>query len=102
MSADATLATDNRVRTRRRREARCEGTIELPYNEPHVDVECPACGEPFACTMAVPTTQSPTFGTCPAIDCGALLKYRSDGTGGTEATDEPTQTGLAAFGGGAR
>ena len=52
--------------------------------------------------MAVPTTQSPTFGTCPAVDCDALLKYRSDGTGGTEATDEPTQTGLAAFGGGAR
>ena len=101
MSAE--LATDNRLKTRRRREKRCAGVIEMPFNE-CVEVECPACGEAFQCTISTPDPAgySPSFGTCPNWDCDELIKYRSDGTEADATADEPVQSGLAAFGGGAR
>ncbi|WP_256289917.1 hypothetical protein [Halobellus inordinatus] len=101
MSAE--LATDNGVKTRRRREERCEGVIEMPFNE-QVEVECPACGDEFLCTIATPDPEkfSPSFGSCTAWECDALIKFRSDGTEDDDTSDEPIQSGLAAFGGGAR
>lgn len=98
----AALATDNRVLTRRRREKRCAGEIEMPFNE-RVTIECPACGETFQCTIATadPEGFSPSFGTCPNWDCDELIKYCSDGTESDATSVEPVQAGLAAFGGGA-
>jgi len=94
------LATDAAVATRRRREDRCEGVIEQPFNE-QAAVTCPACGVSFASTICTsdPAGYSPSFGTCPAWDCDALVTFRWDGTG-VGSDDTNRQADLSAFAGG--
>jgi hypothetical protein len=96
------LATDAAVATHRRREDRCEGVIEQPFNE-RTAVTCPACGVSFESTICTsdPAGYSPSFGTCPAWDCDALVKFRWDGTGPASASDDTDrQVDLSAFAGG--
>jgi len=73
-----TTATDARALTRQRRERRADGVVTLPFGVPHVEVECPECGEAFQVTIATsdPAAYSPTFGRCSSWECEAFLKYR--------------------------
>jgi len=86
---------------RRRREERTDAVIEMPFGEPHVEVECPECEESFLNTIAATAEYSPTFGPCPNWECDAFLKFQSDGSEETAAeASGPEQTGLDQFSGG--
>lgn len=90
----------DKVELTRRRAERSDGTIDLPFNEALVEVECPECGESFLCSIACsdPADYSPTFGTCAASPgCDAFLRFRHDG----EDVDEPLggQETLTTWGG---
>ena len=95
--------SDAHFETRRHRERRADGTVELPFNE-RVIVECPACGESFenSINCGDPTAYSPTFGNCPNWECEAFLKFVSDGSeGAVDGTDSgPAQVDLWQFSGG--
>jgi hypothetical protein len=92
---DVRTAEDARALTRRRREARTDAVISVPFNTPHVDAACPECGEQFEVTIAGdPAEASPSFGTCPSWECDAFLKYVHDG----ESEPEPVgQQGLGRY-----
>jgi len=89
------LAT--RQETRRNREKRKDGTIELPFNE-RVEVECPVCGESFETNILTGAGDPSSWGYCVAPDCDAFLKFRRDASE-EEASSrrESDQSGLEQF-----
>lgn len=64
--------------TRRRREKRTDHVIQIPFQEAHVEYECPECGESFRATLMVPKDE-PSFHNCSNWDCDAFLKFIDEG-----------------------
>ena len=102
MSDGPQTATDARALTRQRRERRTDAVIDLPFNEPHVEVTCPECRETFEVTIACgsPAEYSPTFSPCSTWECDAFLKYRheasEDDAEAVQATGQQTLGGFEA------
>jgi len=97
-----TLAS--RSETRKNREERKDGTVELPFNT-RVEVECPVCGECFETTHLTGAADiSISWGYCVAAECDTFLKFRRDRDAEEEeetpARRKSNQAGLTQFTGG--
>jgi hypothetical protein len=91
-------ASDARLLTRCRREARADHELAHPANE-RAAVTCPTCGTSTeVIVLGDPDEAFPSFGSCWSWDCEAYLKLAWNGVDGADDDpDEASQARLTAF-----